>query len=143
MQRMFSTLIIAAAIVLSSWLIGNSLVKAAGTVSIKMNLGAFETLNISMAEPVTVKHELPPLPDKLPLLPVMFSGNGTATLYTRFFADDPLRLVHDTSMGSDPVVRIKHTGPGLLSDQPVNIKMQHTSPSASQGAPLRMIIEQR
>lgn len=142
MERIFSTLIISAAIVVSSWLIGNSLVKAAGTVSIKMNLDAFEPVKISMPEPVTVKHELPPLPDELPPLPVLFTGTGSATLYTRLIADDVLRLEHHTSFGADPVVRIKHTGPGVLNE-PVDIKMQHTSPSQSQGIPVRMTIEQR
>lgn len=141
MQRMLSTLIIAAAMVVSSWLISNSLVKAAGTISIKMNLDALEPVNISMPEPITVKHELPPMPDALPALPVLFTGNGSATLYTRFFYDDILRVEHKTG-SSDPVVRVKHTGPGLLSE-PVDIKMQHTSPSQSQGIPVRMTIEQR
>ncbi len=142
MQRMLSTLIIAAAMVVSSWLISNSLVKAAGTISIKMNLDALEPVNISIPEPFTVKHELPTLPDELPTLPVLLSGGGSAILYTHFMPGGLLSLEHHTEYSAEPVVRVKHSGPGLL-DKPLDINIQHTTPPQSQGIPVRMTIEQR
>lgn len=135
MIRVFCTLIIAAAIVASSWLISNSLVKASGNVSIKMSLDGIDPVNITVPESFAIKHEWS-------TLPVAFNGTGSATLYTRFFSDDTLRLEHHTGYGSEPVVRIKHGGPGVLNE-PVDMKIEHRSPHQGQGLPMRLSIEQR